>query len=100
MQILIGTPYVKIICVKEQLEIIQIPIGKLTSLKTFWGQTNALMIVNVMERERVVQMVGVKEQLENRLNSLKIVHIPIGKLMSLKTFWGRTNALMIVNVME
>jgi len=49
---------------KKQLEIVQIPIGKLTSLKTFRGQTNAPMIVNVMEGERVVQVVGVKENRE------------------------------------
>jgi len=70
-------------------------IGKLTSLKTFRGQANAPMIVNVMEGERVVYMVGVKE---NR--GLKIVQIQIGKLTSLKTFRGQTNAPMIVSVME
>ena len=97
MQIPIGTPYVKIICVKEQLKIIQIPIGKLTSLKTFWGQTNALMIVNVMEWERVADMVGVEENREIDIHIYIYIYIVI---YNIRNKFGRIYYLFNRNIFK
>ena len=55
----------------------------MTNLKTLMGNSDVEIIVNAMEKERVLYMDGVKEQLENKLINEEL-RIIISIYLSLK----------------